>query len=47
MFKLSRVPELGINSEKPGTSPEFEQNAERSMCSLFSVTREHDSNSYS
>lgn len=35
------VRELLIDSEKTSTTP-FEEKAERLLCSLFSVTREHD-----
>jgi len=36
-----RVLELLINSEKTSTDLTFEENAERFLCSLFSVTRGH------
>jgi hypothetical protein len=36
------VRELLIDSEKTSTTPTFEENTERLLCSLFSVTREYD-----
>jgi len=36
------VRELLINSEKTSTTPAFEENAERVLCSRFSVARGHD-----
>ena len=39
---LDRVPVLLINSEKRVSHPTFEENTERFLCSLFSVTWGHD-----
>ena len=36
------VPVLLINSEKRVSHPTFEENTERFLCSLFSVTWGHD-----
>lgn len=39
--KFGRVLELMINSEKTSTTPAFEENTERFLCSQFSVTHGH------
>jgi hypothetical protein len=41
-YKIGRVHELLINSEKVSTPPVFEENVWRFLCLWFSITHTHD-----